>query len=198
MSAADALLQKLIAWTNGTAIALEHGTELQLIESKGDGEAYIKAIDLYDRQMTQAVLIAIRATMEAQHGSKADSETAQDLLGAFAQLLKRKIEAAIYRDCLLPLVRYNWGEEAAGELCPFLSLSDVAREDVVDIGNMIANLARAKEGMIDDSQLPGIDSKLGLPERDFAAQMAARTEQRQREREIDHNAFGVGVMPAEE
>lgn len=196
VSAADALLEKLIAWSNGTAIALDHGTELQLIESRGDGEAYVNAIDLYDRQMTRAVLIAIRATMEAEHGSRADSETAQDMVSAFAQLVRRRVEVALYRDCIMPLVRYNWGDDAADELCPYITLSDVAPEDVVAVGNMIANLAR-QPGLIHPSQYPGIDQKLGLPERDFASQMAEMDAANQRAQEIAHNAFGVGVLPGD-
>ncbi len=98
--------------------------------------------------------------------------------------------------CIVPLVRYNWGDDAAAELCPYITLSDVAPEDVVAVGNMIANLAR-QPGLIHPSQYPGIDQKLGLPERDFASQMAEMNAANQRAQEIAHNAFGVGVLPGD-
>lgn len=182
MSAAEAMLAKLVAFANGTAVVLEHGSDLNILEPKGDGEAYVKAFDLFDRQITRAVLVATRATMEAEHGSKADSSTAQDILSEITQGIRRKVEVAFFRDVLQPIIRYNFGDEAAdGLLCPYMSLSDVAREDVVAVGNMIANLARSE--MLHPSQYPGLDVKLGLPERDFEAQMAEMTERREIEAE---------------
>lgn len=197
VSAAEALVQKLVNFQNGTAIALDHGSSIEMLESKGDGSAYINAIALYDRQMMQAVLIAIRAVIEAQHGSKADSETAQDILGAFASLVQRQIEQAIYRDVIRPIVRYNWGEAAADELCPKLSLSAVASEDRAETGNMIANLKRSDPNMIHTSQYPGIDAMLGLPERDFVTQMEEENISAMLERAMLDTAYGTGRPPTE-
>jgi len=178
MTAAEAMLQKLIAFANGTALVLEHDSALNIIEPKGNGEAFLSAIDLFDRQMTKAVLIAIRATMESQHGSRADSETAQGTVAEITQGIRRKVEIGFYRDVITPLIRYNFGDEAAdGDLCPYMSLSEVARENITETGNMIANLARSE--MIHTSQLPGIDSMLGLPERDFEAQRLELADDRQ-------------------
>lgn len=188
-SAAEIMLQQLVNFQNGTAIVLDHDTKLDLIQSDGDGGAYIKAFDLYDRQMVRAVLIAVRATMEAEHGSKADSGTAQDIVSEFAQFIQRRVEVAFYRDVILPTIRYNFGDEAAEEMSPFMSLSDVAREDVVAMGNMIANLARAD--MIHPSQYPGIDAKLNLPERDYEAQTEEMQADRESARERDQMLKGL-------
>ena len=170
ITAAEAMLAKLIAFANGTAIVLENGAEFDLIQSQGDGTAYIKAFDLYDRQMTRAILINARATMEAEHGSKADSETAQDVFEDFTQFIRRQIEIAFYRDVIKPTVRYNWGEDIANELCPVLSLSKMNRENVPEFLNAIANLARSQDGMIHPSMYPSIDEISGLT-RDYQAQM---------------------------
>lgn len=176
LSPEQAMLQQLLAFSNGTAIVLPFGAEHDLIESKGGGEAFTNAIDLYDRQMTRGILIAIRATMESQHGSKADSGTAQDVLADYTQMIQRQLEVAFYRDVIYPTVVINFGQEVADDVCPYMSLSDVAREDVVNVGNMIANLARAN--MIHSSQYTGIDAKLNLPERDIEAQMEEEAEAR--------------------
>lgn len=179
MTAAEALLQKMISFANGTAMVVENGTQISLIEPKGDGKAFLDAVDCFDRQMTKAVLIVIRATMESQYGSKADSETAQDILGNIVQDIRRTVEVGFFRDVINPIVRFNYGDAAAdGELCPAMSLSEVAQENIVETGNMIANLARSE--MIHPSQYPGIDNMLGLPERDFEAQMLEITDARQR------------------
>lgn len=176
ITAAEALLSKLINFANGTAIAVENGTKLNKLEINGDGGAYIRAIDLFDRQITRAVLIAIRTVMESEHGSKADSGTAENVVGKVAQWIRRRVEIGIFRDVLKPLVRMNWGDEAAEEMCPVLALSDIGQEDQIEFANAVANLARAS--YLHDSQKPGIDAKLGLPERDYEAEMADKAEQK--------------------
>ncbi|MEN6583041.1 MAG: hypothetical protein ABFD54_11375 [Armatimonadota bacterium] len=179
LGAADTMLSKLIQISNGTAGVFENGSTVNPIEVAGDGSAYTKGIDLFDRQITRAIMLAVRAAMESEHSSKADSETAQDTVGDYVQYIRRKLEVAFYRDVIVPFVRYNYGDEVAdSDLCPYLSLSDVAKEDVVEVGNMIANIARSRPDMIHTSQLPGIDAKLGLPERDFETQMDEEAEKR--------------------
>lgn len=185
LSPEEAMLTKLVGFANGTAIVLPNGSKLEPIQSQGDGDAFLNAIDLLDRQIAKAILIVIRVTMESQHGSRADSETAQDILGQFAQLVQRLVEVSFYRDVIQRVVAYNWGEEAARDLSPVMDLADVAQEDVIGVGNMIANLART--GFVHDSQLPGLDVKLNLPERDFEAQMAERAEERENRRMFDLN-----------
>jgi hypothetical protein len=192
MTAEEAFVTKLAAFANGTAIALPNGSSLQLIQSTGDGAAYTKAFDLYDRQMTRGILIAARATMESEHGSRADSGTAADVLAQFTQFLRRKVEIAFFRDVIRPAVLYNYGQEAAdSRLCPFLSLSSVAPENVAEVGNMIANLARAE--VLHSSQYQGIDAMLGLPERDFQAQMDETVAAK--EAAADRQAMLEGLLP---
>lgn len=181
----EAMVEKLVAWTSGTAVVVPNGAEIQLIESKGDGSNFVNAIDLYNREITRAILIAIRATMEAEYSSKADSGSALEVLGQFGQMIKRRIEAAFYHDVIQPLVRFNFGNEAADTLAPMVSLSDLSPGDVEGKGNMIANLARA--GLIHTSQLPGIDRSLDLPERDMEALQAEEAERK--ETEADRRAM---------
>lgn len=186
----DAMLQKIIAFTNGTAIVLPSGAKLDPIQSEGDGSAYIKAIDLYDRQMTRAVLISTRTTMEAEYGSKADSSTAQDLLSEFAQFIQRQVEMSFFRDVIYPTVVYNWGEEAV-ELAPHMDLVSTDRSDIPDMINAIANLGRAE--MIHNSQLPAIDAMLNLPERDYEAMI--EEQQAEKEAQADREAMLRGMLP---
>jgi hypothetical protein len=170
LTAAEAMAEKLVAFSNGTAIVVENGASVDLIESKGDGAGFQNAIDLFDRQMKEAVIIAVRATAEAEHGSKADSQTAQDVLGQAVQGIRRRVEMGFYRDVCQPLVEMNWGPDAAQELCPFLSLSDLDPGDVVERGMMIARLKEV--GLLHPSQDAGIDEILHIPPRDYEAQQA--------------------------
>jgi hypothetical protein len=185
----EAYLQKVIAFTNGTAIVLPNGADLDLIQSTGDGEAYVKAISLYNQEMVKSVLNSTRATMEAEFGSRADSNTGKDIFDTVAQWLKRKVEAGFYRDVIRPLVVYNYGEEIADEFCPFMTLTQVAREDVAKVGAAIAQLASA--GLIDVSQYQGIWAMLSLPEGDIQSMIEEATAKKERAAEIQRNGFGV-------
>lgn len=193
--AAQAMLEKLVEWSNGTVAVLDGGSKVQLIEpSAGGGDVFLNAINLFDNQMMQAVLIAIRSVTEAQHGSRADSETAQDVVGSFVALIRRKVESAVNRDVIRPLVVHNYGEDIAKECSPVFSLSSIAREDTAEVGNMIANLARTP-GLIHSSQYQEIDRLLGLPERDFATQLTEIAEAQAAISDLDYLAFGRGWAP---
>src|SRR5262245_14868232 len=108
-----ALLNALLAWKNGTALALPNGSEVQAIFASGGGEAFLKSIDLYDRQITRAILLATRTTMESKFGSKADSQTAQDVTGHAVRQARKLVGRMLTWDIIYPLVLYNEGEEAA-------------------------------------------------------------------------------------
>lgn len=191
-SAAAALLAKLQAWANGTAIALQNGTELQLIQSQSDGSAYIKAIDLFDRQMVMGIIGAARALMESQHGSKADSESAMDVLDALTGHVQREVENAVFRDVLYPTVRYNYGDAIARQFAPVLVLSAVADEDLAGYGQVVAQLCSA--GYLHSSQYAGVDAMLNLPERDIEAMAADEEEERLAARERAMN-LGKALNP---
>jgi hypothetical protein len=170
LSPADAMAAKLMAFSNGTAIVVENGAGVDVIQCQGDGAFFINAFQELTREMKEAILIAARATTESQYGSKADSQTASDVVGDAVQGIRRRVEMGFYRDVIQPVVEMNWGPDAARELCPFLSLSDLDPGDVVERGNMIAGLKTA--GLIHPSQYAGIDEALHLPPRDYEAQQA--------------------------
>ena len=55
-----------------------------MIESTRDGPATEKALERCDRDITRGILLQVRATMESRFGSKADSQTGQDILGSLS------------------------------------------------------------------------------------------------------------------
>lgn len=179
IGAAQDMVKKLVAFSNGTAIALQPGSKVELIQASGDGGAYISAIDMFDRQITKAILLTTRATMEAEHGSKADSQTSQAVLSEYCQMKQRTLERVFFTDVIYPTVVLNFGEEVAKKYCPKLDLSNVAKDDKIATGGMIASLAQAN--LLHSSQYQAIDAMLGLPERDLEAQMADEEEAKNNE-----------------
>ena len=163
VAAVTALMEQLLAFQNGTAIAVPYGTVIDALKATGDGEAFHKAFALCDRQIAEAILHQTLATQEAQHQARASSEVHQDTLETIIRQAKRAVCLALRRDVLRPMVRYNYGEREAALLTPHVSLGSVEQQDLAKMMNAIAQLARA--GYLDPSQLPGIDALLNIPVR---------------------------------
>jgi hypothetical protein len=161
--AGEVLRDTLLAFRNGTAMGLPYGTLLGTIEVKGDGQAFHNGFLHCDQQITIAVLHQTRATMEAQHGSKADSETGQDILGTVIRQAKRALCTMLRRDILRPLVSYNYGPDAARSLTPMVSLGSVEQQDWSD--RALAVAALAKSGYLAPEHYAEIDASLGLSPR---------------------------------
>lgn len=162
LTAEEAMLRTLIAARNGTAMVFPHGAQLNPLAVAGEGKAFLNAFDLYDRQITTAILTQTRATMEAENGSRADSETASDVLGTMVRQMKKSIQRALRRDVLRDLVRYNYGERLVS-LTPNVTLGITEAEDVTALMTAIAGLQRVN--YLDPSQFPAIDTRLNLPQR---------------------------------
>jgi hypothetical protein len=162
ITAVEALLTRLLEFQNGTALALPYGSTAQLLASTGDGKAFLEAFALYDRQITTGILGQTRATMEAAHGSKADSETASDILATFIRQTRKALARMLRRDVLADLVEYNHGP-AFRRLAPRVSFGETEQVDVAPLMAGVAALKRVD--YLDPSQLPDLDIQLGLSAR---------------------------------
>lgn len=183
ITAVESLLNALLSYQNGTALALPHGADAKVIFSQGDGKAFLDAFGHVDRQITTAILAQTRTTMEAQHGSKADSETSRDVFDTFVQATRRALARVIRRDVLMDLAVWNYGPDAR-RLAPILSLGETEQTDLTPLMNAVAALERV--GYLDPSQLPDLDIQLGL---------AARTPEEMKRRE-DKASTPPPVAPA--
>jgi phage gp29-like protein len=133
------------------------------IQSEGEGQAFLSAIELYNREITHAVLKQTRATMEAQHGSRADSQTATDILDVVVGWVQGVLARAFRAQVVRRLVLMNFGSTAARELCPQVLFSGSGKPDFAATALAVAQLQSA--GYLAASQLAGIDQMLSLPVR---------------------------------
>jgi Protein of unknown function (DUF935) len=133
---------------------------LQIIAPQGVGQAFEAAVDLYNREIATGLLGSSRATQEAQFGSKADSQTGQDVVGLLIAYIRGLVAETIRTDVLTPLVRRNFGADALA-LLPVVRLSAAEQQDRGVMMNAVAQLERA--GWFTPSQKPAVDAQLGLP-----------------------------------
>lgn len=174
VTATTALLQSLMAFQNGTALALEGGSDLKVLWSQGDGKAFLDAFAHCNREITVGMLATARATLEAEYGSRADSQSAGDVLGTLIRRARKALALSLRRDLLRMLVREQYGARAA-MLTPVLSFGETEQVDVTPMMQAVAALERV--GYLDPSQLPELDVQLGLTPRS-ADELAQRSERR--------------------
>lgn len=162
VKAADALLEKITVFQNGTALVVPYGTIVKEIFSQGDGAAFLRSLEMDNRDITLAITGQALATTEGEHQARAAASVHQDILATRVKQAKKALARTLRADVLRPWVRLNWGD-AAIPLAPLVSLGTVEEEDVTPRMTAVAALERA--GYLAPSQRPAIDVALGLPKR---------------------------------
>ncbi len=157
---------QLVNFQNGSVLVVPSGAEVVPIQPQGDGAVFHKAVDLFNREIVQAILLQTRATREAEHGSRADSETGQDIFGLLVASGREMLAATLRDDGFRQLVALNYGQDVADEFTPLVTFG-TQDQDRAAQWNAVANLMRA--GYLGDSQLEEVDSMMGLPIRDAQA-----------------------------
>lgn len=163
LSPEDVMLAALKGFQNGSIVVLRGGSKVDRIQSEGEGQAFLNAIELYNREITHAVLKQTRATMEALHGSRADSETASDILDVVVGWVQGVLARAFRRQVVRPLVALNFGLTAARDHCPNVLFKGSGKPDFAGTAAAVAQLQSS--GYLSPSQYGGIDQLLSLPPR---------------------------------
>ena len=159
----DVMLAALKGFQNGSIVVLRGGSKVDTIQSQGEGQAFLNAIELYNREITHAVLKQTRATMESQHGSRADSQTATDILDVVVAWVQGVLSRSFRRQVVRPLVTANFGTKAAGELLPKVMFAGSGKPDFATTAQAIAQLQSS--GYLSQTQYGGLDQMLSLPPR---------------------------------
>lgn len=170
VSPATRMVKLLQLYQGGGVIATPFGTTVTPFESKSDGKALVDAFSLFDHQIVLAIAMQVRATLEAQHGSKADSETAENVKGLIVPF-GRACLAAVMRKVAKLLVEVNYGEEDAETFLPQVSFGRAEQHDKPTIWGALGGLWSS--GYIGESQKAELDAECGLPPRDAEADAAA-------------------------
>lgn len=158
----ERLVETIINFRNGTAMALPFGTLVELIQSEGDGLAFLNAITSSDQAITKAILVQQLATEDSQFMARAAAQVHQDVLATLIRQGKFSVVRMMEKDVLRPWVTYNWGYEAT-QFCPIATLGEVEAEDMVALMNAVANLMG--KGFFVEEQMPFLDRQLGFPTR---------------------------------
>lgn len=158
----DALLQA----RDSSVLALRGGSKVQEVGVQGTasaGSPFYKAMEIFDEQISKAILLQTLATSEGRYQSRAASQTHQSMLDQLIWYLKGIVLDMIERDLIAKIIKYNLGEEYL-KYKPILSLGDTERRDFSIDAQAVASLFGA--GYLSDDQKRYTDEMLGLPVRD--------------------------------
>jgi hypothetical protein len=175
-SEATDILNALLGMQNGSVAVVPHGTEVQQIGGTNVAENFDKAFSIVDSQILYAILSQNRSNKEAEHGSRADSETGKNIVDILMSLKREEVESVLY-DIAFGIFEVNFGREWARRYTPIPKLSAGPQEDFSKNASAVAALHNA--GYIADDQLAEIDIKLGLPRRSMEAWREKQEAERQ-------------------
>ncbi len=145
-------------------------SKLVLSEPKSSGEALLKGFDLYNREIMLAIEYQTRAALEAEHGSRADSQTAENRKSLATDFGSDWLSSGLYRS-YHRLVEVNYGREDADMFTPWPTFGNTDAKDRPDLW-----LAGAAIGYkLANSQLQDMDAELGLPIRQAGDESIAGT-----------------------
>lgn len=152
-------IQKL---RNGDGAAGPFGSAIKVIESAKDSTMVAGALSILQNEIIQGLLLQTRATVEAKHGSRADSQTGQDIMGTLVRFIRMWLERFIRR-LLMRQNALNYGEDIARRLTPLVTLGDHEHQDLASFGAIVAQLHQASYFGI--SQYSSLDTTLGVAQR---------------------------------
>ena len=187
-----ALREQLLKWVNALVVALPAGYEVDLLEATGDGKAFDYCFAWCDRAITRAILGTAQTTQEAQHESRSSKQVGQDITGLRTRRIRSELAAAVQRDVVRPLVLFNFGQEGL-DLMPTLVFTNIEQQDFSEELKAVSQAYAA--GFIHDSQLPELDARLGLPERDMDAMEKEKQDQAQMDR-LANGFMDTALNPA--
>jgi hypothetical protein len=189
ITAVQALLNALIQFANNIAVTVPHGADVKPLEVKSNGEAFDKAIEIFNKEITKGILYQTLATSDATHQTKSSTEEQMGIVELIAWYLKGSVAQMIQSDILKPLVRYNYGDEAADEFLPTASLGDASRKDWEKAGDVVDKLLSNEE--LSPSQKQFLMTVIGLPS-PTKEEMQERTKQKEKMQEQMSNGNDTG------
>lgn len=157
------LFAQLLAFRNGSVIALPPGGDVKPLQSTGQGTSvspFTGAIGFFDKAIETAITGQNLATSEGEHNARAAADVHQDALGLPVRHARAAVESMVRCDIFGLLVLLNYGEEFL-HLTPWCSLSDTEQQDFAKHAAALAKLGYR----VHPSQAQALDARLGLPVR---------------------------------
>lgn len=123
-----AMAMTMARMRNGDSAAGPFGSNIKVIESTKDASVASGGLSLLEGQIIRSLHLQLRATTESKHGSRADSETGENLFGTVLRAQKSRREPFV-RSALMRQNTWNYGADIAKRLTPIPDLGGTEHQD---------------------------------------------------------------------
>jgi hypothetical protein len=148
-------------YKSGGTLCHPFGSKVTVFEPRNDGTPLRATIEMLSTEISLAIEYQARVSHEAKHGSKADSETAQDTKG-LVNSYGREVVGGVLRSILRQNVRDNFGDDAAERFTPLVKFGEADKQDQPAMLTAAGSVGYT----VTPSQMQEMDAQLGLPVRD--------------------------------
>jgi len=163
---------------NSSILVIPYGAEVVVVEVKGNGEAFITALNDNNSEIAKGLLLSTLSTEQGPNQGRAASTVHADVVSVGIDAGIEQLERFIEQEFLAQLVAWNY---PPGTAVPRCRLPGANKADFLAWASAIAKLEAA--GYLDPSQYDGTDAKLNLPKRSVEA-MQETIDAKTKEREM--------------
>ena len=168
----QAMAQMLGRLTGGSYAAVRAGSKVDLYQPTTNGEAFMRAIDLYKHEILEGILMTARASLEAEHGSKTDTDQAEHLVARLIAYGREQLDFMYEKQLFHHLLEINNDKAYADAYTPIASHGEVEKKDIAKIIS-----AYTQAGwQADPGQYPHMDLTVGFPPRRLTDGQGKRNE----------------------
>ena len=131
---------------NGGVGVYPFGSIVQVHQPNANPAFFDSSFARQDREMVAAFLLTARSILEAKHGSKADSDSAQDLVDELKMYVREQL-CALMTVLFRRLCAMSFGDDWAAKYSPVATMQKASRPDfaanATAVGQFIAGLTAA-------------------------------------------------------
>lgn len=155
-----ALLDALKNYGNASILALAHGSQVNVLEVKGGVDPFVKSIQLFNVEISRALLGQHLATNEGSNNSRAAAEVHAIVLRQLINSCRYYMARQFTKNFIEPVMKANFGD--VGELMPIPDLGDGDGypPSITDVAVLL------QSGYFTQDQLIKLDRMLGFPVRE--------------------------------
>lgn len=162
----EAMGQMLARLESGSWAAVRAGSTVQALQVPANSGVFDMAFRLLRQEILEGILLSARATMEAKHGSRADTDSAKDTVGQLIYFGRETLENLFEDQLFHRLTELRWGKAIADRHTSECSLG---RGESRDVEKTITAYVAAGYQIEPAKHAPVIDTLIGLPARETQA-----------------------------
>lgn len=163
-SAIDAIFNALKTLQSKTALTIPKEVEIEFLESKHNGEAYYRAINIFNMFIGRALMIPDLLGFQGSETGGGSYDLGENQILVFFKHLQRrraKLERAINNHIIRPIVTYNYGEVLNYPRFKFRPIED---KHLVELAKLWVEMSKGKTYEPSEQEINHFRSLVNFPE----------------------------------